>query len=60
MIVIIVHIVERINNMICFIKNCKKEATTKLKQDDHWYCEEHAKEEVKLFINALMELGGVI
>ena len=42
---------------ICNRKGCLKICVEKSNIDDIWYCEEHAREKVKRFINTFKQIG---
>lgn len=48
------------DKMKCQKEGCEKEATTRLTQDDKFYCDEHANEEVGNFLKAINSLGGFV
>jgi hypothetical protein len=48
------------NLILCAFEDCKNPATTKLTQDDKFYCDEHGAKEVGNFIKAVAGLGGFV
>lgn len=46
------------NIIKCAFEGCEALATTKLTQDEKFYCDAHAEKEVGNFIEAVNSLGG--
>ena len=45
--------------LVCENESCNEPATTKLTQDNKFYCDKHGQEKVGDFIKAVANLGGI-